>query len=278
MTISGGSALPKEEIDRMVKDAEAHAEEDKTRREETEARNTAEQLVYSTEKFLGRQRRQDPGRRPRRRRRRARRPQGGPEGRLRRHPRGHRDQVGEARPRSPRSWARRCTPPPPPRTRVPVPSRAAQVPRVARPARRRMTTSSTPRWSRTTRPRTRSDPARRQHGPGAGGAAPRRPARAGDPRQAAARPRDRPGASVAGRAPWRGRGGGLLRRPGRAGGRAPRPTAPQASPRRRASRCAPVEGTEGGDVHPDTTLAAERLAGPAAPAGRVRQLQAAGRP
>jgi molecular chaperone DnaK len=52
MTISGGSALPKEEIDRMVKDAEAHAAEDKARREETEARNTAEQLVYSTEKFL----------------------------------------------------------------------------------------------------------------------------------------------------------------------------------------------------------------------------------
>ena len=52
MTISGGSALPKEEIDRMVKEAEAHAEEDRKRREETEARNTAEQLVYSTEKFL----------------------------------------------------------------------------------------------------------------------------------------------------------------------------------------------------------------------------------
>ncbi len=52
MTISGGSALPKEEIDRMVKEAEAHAEEDKKRREEAEARNNAEQLVYSTEKFL----------------------------------------------------------------------------------------------------------------------------------------------------------------------------------------------------------------------------------
>jgi molecular chaperone DnaK len=52
MTISGGSALPKEEIDRMVRDAEAHAEEDKRRREEAEARNGAEQLVYSTEKFL----------------------------------------------------------------------------------------------------------------------------------------------------------------------------------------------------------------------------------
>jgi molecular chaperone DnaK len=52
ITISGGSALPKEEIERMVKEAGAHAAEDKKRREETEARNTAEQLVYSTEKFL----------------------------------------------------------------------------------------------------------------------------------------------------------------------------------------------------------------------------------
>jgi molecular chaperone DnaK len=52
ITISGGSALSKEEIDRMVKDAEAHAAEDKKRREETETRNLAEQLVYSTEKFL----------------------------------------------------------------------------------------------------------------------------------------------------------------------------------------------------------------------------------
>lgn len=52
ITISGGSALSKEEIERMVKDAEAHAAEDAKRREETEARNTAENLVYSTEKFL----------------------------------------------------------------------------------------------------------------------------------------------------------------------------------------------------------------------------------
>ncbi|MFZ1374306.1 molecular chaperone DnaK [Nostocoides sp.] len=52
ITISGGSALSKDEIDRMVKDAEAHAAEDAQRRAETEARNTAEQLVYSTEKFL----------------------------------------------------------------------------------------------------------------------------------------------------------------------------------------------------------------------------------
>jgi molecular chaperone DnaK len=52
ITISGGSALSKEEIERMVKDAEAHAEEDKKRREETEARNLGESLVFSTEKFL----------------------------------------------------------------------------------------------------------------------------------------------------------------------------------------------------------------------------------
>ncbi|ALG14300.1 molecular chaperone DnaK [Kibdelosporangium phytohabitans] len=52
MTITGGSALPKEDIDRMVKDAEAHAEEDKLRREEAEVRNQAETLVYQTEKFL----------------------------------------------------------------------------------------------------------------------------------------------------------------------------------------------------------------------------------
>jgi molecular chaperone DnaK len=52
MTITGGSALSKEEIDRMVKDAEAHAEEDKRRREEAEVRNQAETLVYQTEKFV----------------------------------------------------------------------------------------------------------------------------------------------------------------------------------------------------------------------------------
>ncbi|KGN41715.1 molecular chaperone DnaK [Knoellia aerolata] len=52
ITISGGSALSKEEIERMVKDAEAHAEEDRQRREETETRNLAESLVFSTEKFL----------------------------------------------------------------------------------------------------------------------------------------------------------------------------------------------------------------------------------
>ena len=52
MTITGGSALPKEDIERMVREAEEHAAEDKKRREDAEARNSAEQLVYSTEKLL----------------------------------------------------------------------------------------------------------------------------------------------------------------------------------------------------------------------------------
>ena len=52
MTITGGSALPKDDIDRMIKDAEAHAEEDRNRREEAETRNQAETLVYQTEKFV----------------------------------------------------------------------------------------------------------------------------------------------------------------------------------------------------------------------------------
>jgi len=52
MTITGGSALSKEEIDRMMKDAESHAEEDKQRREEAEIRNVGDSLVYQTEKFL----------------------------------------------------------------------------------------------------------------------------------------------------------------------------------------------------------------------------------
>ncbi|WP_340540254.1 molecular chaperone DnaK [Nocardioides sp. GXZ039] len=52
MTISGGSALAKEDIDRMVKEAEEYAEEDARRRESVEARNQADQVVYTTEKFL----------------------------------------------------------------------------------------------------------------------------------------------------------------------------------------------------------------------------------
>jgi molecular chaperone DnaK len=51
--ITGGSALPKDDIEKMVKDAEQYAEEDRKRREEAEIRNQADTLVYSTEKFLG---------------------------------------------------------------------------------------------------------------------------------------------------------------------------------------------------------------------------------
>ena len=50
--IQEGSGLSKDEIDRMIKDAEAHAEEDRKRREEAETRNQAESLVNQTEKFL----------------------------------------------------------------------------------------------------------------------------------------------------------------------------------------------------------------------------------
>jgi molecular chaperone DnaK len=52
VTISGGSALSKEEIDRMMADAESHAAEDKQRREEAEIRNNGDSLVYQTEKFI----------------------------------------------------------------------------------------------------------------------------------------------------------------------------------------------------------------------------------
>ena len=52
MTITGGSSLSTEDIERMVKDAEEHAAEDKKRREEAETRNQAEQLAYSTEKLI----------------------------------------------------------------------------------------------------------------------------------------------------------------------------------------------------------------------------------
>ncbi|GAA4117758.1 molecular chaperone DnaK [Enteractinococcus coprophilus] len=52
MTITGGTSLSDEEIDRMVKDAEAHAEEDKQRREAAEARNAAETTAYSVDKLL----------------------------------------------------------------------------------------------------------------------------------------------------------------------------------------------------------------------------------
>ncbi|MEU2683699.1 molecular chaperone DnaK [Streptomyces hygroscopicus] len=52
MTVTGGSALPKDDIDRMMREAEQYAEEDHKRREAAETRNQAEQLVYQTDKFL----------------------------------------------------------------------------------------------------------------------------------------------------------------------------------------------------------------------------------
>src|SRR5437588_10241835 len=52
MTVTGGSSLPKDDIERMMREAEQYAEEDHKRREAAETRNQAEQLVYQTEKFL----------------------------------------------------------------------------------------------------------------------------------------------------------------------------------------------------------------------------------
>ncbi|MFJ8624993.1 molecular chaperone DnaK [Kitasatospora sp. NPDC093550] len=52
MTVTGGSALPKDDIDRMIREAEQHAEDDRRRKEAAEARNQGEQILYSTEKFL----------------------------------------------------------------------------------------------------------------------------------------------------------------------------------------------------------------------------------
>ncbi|MFF8610134.1 Hsp70 family protein, partial [Streptomyces sp. NPDC015346] len=52
MTVTGGSSLPKDEVDRMRQEAEQYADEDHRRREAAESRNQGEQLVYQTEKFL----------------------------------------------------------------------------------------------------------------------------------------------------------------------------------------------------------------------------------
>ena len=109
--IQEGSGLSKDEIDRMIKDAEAHADEDRTRREEADVRNQAESLVYQTEKFVAEQRAADGGSKvPEDTLDQGglgdRRGQDGAE-RLRY----RRDQVGdgEARAWSPRLWARRST-------------------------------------------------------------------------------------------------------------------------------------------------------------------------
>ena len=55
MTITGQSSLSRDDIERMVRDAEAHAAEDRRRREEADARNDADTLVYQTEKLLAEQ-------------------------------------------------------------------------------------------------------------------------------------------------------------------------------------------------------------------------------
>jgi molecular chaperone DnaK len=52
MTITGGSALPRDDVERMMREAEQYAEEDRRRREEAEVRNTGDSLVYQTERFL----------------------------------------------------------------------------------------------------------------------------------------------------------------------------------------------------------------------------------
>ena len=52
MTITGGTALARDDIDRMIEDAEAYAEEDALRREEVETRNQADQLVHQTDKLV----------------------------------------------------------------------------------------------------------------------------------------------------------------------------------------------------------------------------------
>ena len=159
ITISGGSALAKEDIERMIKEAEAHAEEDKKRREETEARNTAENLVYSTEKFLGDNADKLPADGRGDVDSRARGPQGGPQAGVGRHARGHLGEDARSSPRSRRSWAPRCMPRPPSPSRPapPVTVRLRVTP--APPTRLRPTTTSwTPRSSRTTTPTgTRSD-------------------------------------------------------------------------------------------------------------------------
>jgi len=61
VTISGGSALPKEDIQRMMAEAEKFAEEDRQRREEAEARNQGDTLAYTTEKFLAENAEKIPG-------------------------------------------------------------------------------------------------------------------------------------------------------------------------------------------------------------------------
>ena len=149
MTITGGSGLSKDEIDRMMRDAEAHAEEDRRRREEAEIRNSAEALQFSTEKFLADNGDKMPGRQEAGARRRAR---GAEDGARRRRLRGHQGRAGEGRRGSSRRPAARCTRPRRPRAQRPAMARPAAVDRCAGPSRPPTTPSSTPRsWTRAPR-------------------------------------------------------------------------------------------------------------------------------
>ena len=91
ITITSSSGLSKEEVDRMMREAESHADEDKRRKEEIETRNQADQAVYAAEKFLQRERRQDSRRCAEQHRRRRQHAEGGDrEERRRRHEEGPR--------------------------------------------------------------------------------------------------------------------------------------------------------------------------------------------
>ena len=94
ITIQGSSGLSKDEVEKMTREAEAHAEEDKNRREQIEARNQLDSVIYQLEKTVRDDRRQDPGRpEVEDRRRRGRREEGNREQRRRPHARGHREAV-----------------------------------------------------------------------------------------------------------------------------------------------------------------------------------------
>ena len=141
MTVTGGSSLPKDEVDRMRQEAEQYADEDHRRREAAETRNQGEQLVYQTEKFLKDNEDKVPGDVKTEVEDRRRRAEGEAQGRgHRRDPHRHR----EGRGRLARSSARPCTPTPRPRRPPPVPRAPAPA---SRP--RPTTTSSTPRSSTT---------------------------------------------------------------------------------------------------------------------------------
>ena len=145
MTVTGGSALPKDDIDRMMQEAEQYADEDHRRREAAETRNQAEQLVYQTEKFLKDNEDKVPGRDQDRGRGGGRRAQGHAEGRgHRRDPRG----APRRSPRSARRWARPCTPRPSSRPRGRPERPPGSTPH--RTPRRRTTSRSSTRRSSTT--------------------------------------------------------------------------------------------------------------------------------